>query len=337
LAGQIPNVSGIVCLETLNFSGNQLNTTNGPQVFATQSCLTTMDLSNNKFSGPPPNLTTMSLQYLDLSNNKFFGPPPNLTTMPLQYLDLSMNQFHGPIIFESIFNIQTSNNLTVLDLSQNNFTGPLPDISLFSGSLQQLDLSDNFFDPQQVPTWRAEFHQLQTLALRGCNLFGSFPYEVASLSQLQSINLENNNFNGTLAIENISSLKITPDGSDKRHLKYVNITNNNISNVEYDDVDILVVFTSIMLGNNPYCSGSLQTNGQRCYCSQNCSIIFGDSNKNNIEVILISTLVSGSVLTLVIVITIYLFWRSKQKQRRLLLQIHESKSICPCKVKFCPK
>jgi hypothetical protein len=40
----------------------------------------------------------------------------------------------------------------------------------------------------------------------------------------------------------------------------------------------------------------------------------GDNNKKNIEVILISTLVSGSVLTLVIVITIYLFWRSKQKQ-----------------------
>jgi hypothetical protein len=48
-----------------------------------------------------------------------------------------MNKFNGPIIFESIFNIQTSN-LTVLDLSQNNFTGTLPDISLFSNSLQQL-------------------------------------------------------------------------------------------------------------------------------------------------------------------------------------------------------
>ncbi|KAH9553232.1 hypothetical protein CY35_09G108300 [Sphagnum magellanicum] len=300
LTGQIPNFDSIEWLEEVKLSGNQLNTTNGPEGFATLPFLITLDLSNNKFSGPPPNLTTMSLQYLNLS----------------------MNKFDGPIIVESIFNIQTSN-LRLLDQSQNNFSGPLPNISLFSDTLQQLDLSDNFFDPQQVPTLRAEFHQLQTLALRGCNLFGSFPYEVASLPQLQSINLENNNFNGTLAIENISSLKITPDGSDKRHLKYVNITNNNISNVEYDDVDILVVITSIMLENNPYCSRSLQTNGQRCYCSQNCSVIFGDSNKKNIEVVLISTLVSGSVLTLVIVITIYLFWRSKRKQRHLLLQLHE--------------
>jgi len=51
----------------------------------------------------------------------------------------------------------------------------------------------------------------------------------------------------------------------------------------------------------------------------------GENNKKNIEVILISTLVSGGVLTLVIVITIYLFWRSKREQQYLLLQIHESK------------
>jgi preprotein translocase subunit SecF len=62
----------------------------------------------------------------------------------------------------------------------------------------------------------------------------------------------------------------------------------------------------------------------------------GDNDKKNIEMILIFTLVSGSVLTLVIVITIYLFWKSKQKQRYLLLQIHESNKICPCKINFHP-
>ncbi len=51
----------------------------------------------------------------------------------------------------------------------------------------------------------------------------------------------------------------------------------------------------------------------------------GDDNKKNIEVILISTLVSGSIVILVIVITIYLFWRNKRKQQYLLLQIQESK------------
>jgi hypothetical protein len=158
LTGQIPNVTGISCLETLKLSGNQLNSTNGHQGLEALECLTTLDLSNNKFSGPAPILTTNSLQYLNLSMNKFDGLP---------YL-------------------QTSN-LTVLDLSQNNFNGTLPNMSLFSNSLQQLDLSDNLFDPQQVPTWLLQLSQLQTLALRGCGLFGSFPYTMASLPQLQSM------------------------------------------------------------------------------------------------------------------------------------------------------
>jgi hypothetical protein len=139
-------------------------------------------------------------------------------------------------------------------------------------------------------------------------------------------NLDNNNLNGTLAIGNISSLKRKlPNGFNDGLLNFLTITNNSISNVEYNNSDIIDVITTIMLANNSYCSGSLQTNGQRCYCSQNCSITFGDNNKKTIEVVLISTLVSGSVLTLVIVITIYLFWRSKREQRYLLLQIHESK------------
>jgi H+/Cl- antiporter ClcA len=46
---------------------------------------------------------------------------------------------------------------------------------------------------------------------------------------------------------------------------------------------------------------------------------------NTRKVIIISTIVSGIVLALVIAITTCLFWRSRQRQRYLLLQLHESK------------
>jgi hypothetical protein len=49
------------------------------------------------------------------------------------------------------------------------------------------------------------------------------------------------------------------------------------------------------------------------------------SNNNTRKVIIISTVVSGIVLALVIVITTCLFWRSRQRQRYQLLQLHESK------------
>jgi hypothetical protein len=119
LTGQIPNVSGLLFLEIIKLSGNQLNSTNigpyGIYGLTSQECLTT----------------------LDLSNNKFFGPPPLLLSMSLQYVNLSMNSFDGDMILQWIFPV-TPSNLTVLDLSQNNFNGTLPNMSLFSNSLQQL-------------------------------------------------------------------------------------------------------------------------------------------------------------------------------------------------------
>jgi Leucine-rich repeat (LRR) protein len=60
-------------------------------------------------------------------------------------------------------------------------------------------------------------------------------------------NLDNNNFSGALAIGNISSLIMKlPNGSTNGHLKYLSITNNHISNVEYNYFDIIDVITIIM-------------------------------------------------------------------------------------------
>jgi len=103
-----------------------------------------------------------NLSHQDLSNNKFSGPQPSLGAPFLQYLNLSMNSFDGDVVAQLFFS-QEPENLTVLDLSHNNFNGTLPDMSLFSSSLQQLDLSDNLFDSQEVPSWLLGFHQLQTL------------------------------------------------------------------------------------------------------------------------------------------------------------------------------
>jgi hypothetical protein len=56
-----------------------------------------------------------------------------------------------------------------------------------------------------------------------------------------------NNFSGGLAIARISSLIMKfPNGSNDGHLKYLIITNNHISNVEYNYFDIIDVITIIM-------------------------------------------------------------------------------------------
>ncbi|CAM6008850.1 unnamed protein product [Sphagnum balticum] len=331
--GTIPGFTNPWGLQQIDLSGNQL--TGAIPNFGNTRWLDTLKLSGNQLSGPSPvfldststglaNLTFLTT--LDLSNNLMLsGSPPDLTTMPmLQYLNLSMNKFGGPIEPASIFN--PSSNLKVLDLSRNNFSGPLPDFGLFSTSLQQLDLSYNGFNSPQVPTWLSGFNQLQTLALSGCGLIGSFPYQLASsFPQLQTMNLDNNNFNGTLYIGNISGLsRKLPNGTIDGHLQSLNLTETDISYVDYNSSDITDVTTTIILENSTYCSKtSLQTNGQRCYCAQNCFVILDTSNNNTRKVILISTITSGIVLALIIAITTCLFWKSRQRQRYLLLQLHE--------------
>jgi Leucine-rich repeat (LRR) protein len=196
-SGPIPEFTNLGNLQKLDLSGNQF-TGNIPNL-GSMKWLQSLKLSGNQLSGqspefldsstPPQGLANLTaLTTLDLSNNQMLsGPPPDLTTMPnFQYLNLSMNNFDGHIDPASIFN--QSSNLKVLDLSRNNFNGPLPNMSLFSTSLQQLDLSYNGFNSSQVPTWLFGLNKLQTLALSGCGLIGSFPYKLtSSLAQLQTM------------------------------------------------------------------------------------------------------------------------------------------------------
>ncbi|CAK9264221.1 unnamed protein product [Sphagnum jensenii] len=152
------------------------------------------DLSNNQFSGNLPNLGGASwLQTVQISNNKLTGPSPRfydpgtgygfVNMTELNTMNLSSNYFNGSIIPTSIFN--TSANLAVLDLSLNNFTGLLPDLSTFSNSLTQLNLSFNSFNPEPYPAWVKGFNQLSMLSLKRNGLSGPFPYDLASLPNLE--------------------------------------------------------------------------------------------------------------------------------------------------------
>jgi hypothetical protein len=51
-----------------------------------------------------------------------------------------------------------------------------------------------------------------------------------------------------------------------------------------------------------------------------------DSRGNNLQVIIISTTISVVILSLVIAIGGWIFWKNKQKNRYELIQIQQSKS-----------
>ncbi|KAH9553245.1 hypothetical protein CY35_09G109000 [Sphagnum magellanicum] len=303
IVGTLPSAIGnLTNLVILSLTRNPGLTGPIPQEIDNLAVLQILDLHDNNFNGTIPDFTNLgNLQELDLSGNQLTGAIPNFGSMKwLQTLKLSGNQLFGPSpVFLDGSSSQGLANLTALatlDLSNNLLLfGPPPDLTTMP-TLQYLDLSYNGFNSPQVPTWIFGFNQLQTLALSGCGLIGSFPYQLASsLPQLQTMNLDNNNFNGTLYIGNISSLnRKLPNGTIDGHLQSLNLTKTYISYVDYNSSDITDVITTIILENSTYCSEtSLQTNGQRCYCAQNCFVIPDTSNNNTRKVIIISTIVSG--------------------------------------------
>ncbi|CAK9866644.1 unnamed protein product [Sphagnum jensenii] len=340
LSGNIPKeIGNLTSLATLNLSNNDLNGSIPAALFIPgtipnrvafrQPALQQIDLSNNKLSGNIPNLGRANwLQSVKISNNKLTGPsppfydpgtdygfvnmtdlntidlsenalvgsPPNLSAISrLQFVNLSSNHFNGSIIPTSIFN--TSANLAVLDLSHNNFTGLLPNLSAFSNSLTQLDLSFNSFNP------------------------GPFPYDLASLPNLEILELDNNAINGTLDINGIRNLGNTLlNGSTTSHLQILSIQFNNITNVDYSPENITNITTIFKLQGNPYCTSNKQSNGQRCYCNQICLLLSGQNIR---QVIIISTTICVVILSLVIAIGGWIFWKNKQKNRYELIQIQE--------------
>ncbi|CAK9866651.1 unnamed protein product, partial [Sphagnum jensenii] len=317
-------------LQQIDLSNNKLSG-NVPNLGGA-NWLQSVKISNNKLTGPSPpfydpgtgygfvNMT--ELNTIDLSENELVGAPPNLTAIwRLQSVNLSSNYFNGSIIPTSIFN--TSANLTVLDLSHNNFTGLLPDLSTFSNSLTQLDLSFNSFNPEPYPAWLRDFNQLSMLALKRNGLLGTFPYDLANLPKLEILELDNNTFNGTLHINDIGHLGNTLSYGSTTSLQTLSIQFNNIINVDDYPENITNITTVFMLQGNPYCTSSKQSNVQKCYCNQICLLLSDNSRRNIRQVIIISTTICVVILSLVIAIGGWIFWKNKQKNRYELIQIQE--------------
>jgi hypothetical protein len=136
--------------------------------------------------------------------------------------------------------------------------------------------------------------------------------------------LNNNAINGTLDINGIRHLGNTLLNGN---LQILSIQFNNIINVDgYSPENITTITTVFMLQGNPYCTSNKQSNGQRCYCHQICLLLSDNSRQNIRQVIIISTTICVVILSLVIAIGGWIFWKNKQKNRYELIQIQQSKS-----------
>ncbi|KAM3394303.1 hypothetical protein P3S68_003305 [Capsicum galapagoense] len=171
------------------------------------SSLQILSLWKNNLSGFLPreigNLTKM--QILQLSGNKLIGKIPKEISnlVELEKLDLSLNSFSGPLDME-IFNISR---LRIIELSLNNLSGSLPpNMCSILPNIEELFLGGLTNLVGTIPHSISNCSKLTKLELSDNKLTGLIPNSLGYLTNLQFLNLGENNFTSDSSLSFLTSL-----------------------------------------------------------------------------------------------------------------------------------
>ncbi|TVU51398.1 hypothetical protein EJB05_02827 [Eragrostis curvula] len=196
----------------------------------------------NQLSGTIPSQifnSNMKLIHLLLDNNNFSGSIPSTLGLlsPLEVLRFDNNhQLTGSVPS----NINNLTKLAELHMENNNLTGPLPDLTGMI-ALSFVGMSNNSFNASNVPAWFTTLPSLTSLYLENLRVVGELPQALFSLPAIQTLRFRGNNLNGTLNI-----------GADfSTQLQLIDLRDNQITQYttggsKYNN--------KLMLSGNPICT-----------------------------------------------------------------------------------
>ncbi|GLJ41219.1 hypothetical protein SUGI_0853250 [Cryptomeria japonica] len=218
-----------------------------------------LNLSYNILEGRLPPILSVTLLTVDLRNNRLSGPLP-LPSPSLQVLDLSHNDFTG-VIPSQIGSIppQLGNlsHLHVLDLSQNNLSGSIPpELEKLASGMAQVESSTVQSENGTPAYYKEEISVanketklvyvdsilllITCIDLSANQLSGIIPPTIGTLNALHILNISRNNLSGEIPhtfgmLEQIESLDLSynklkgkiPMEMQNLHFLAVSIMSNN--------------------------------------------------------------------------------------------------------------
>ncbi|KAK4275582.1 hypothetical protein QN277_018638 [Acacia crassicarpa] len=203
--GQLSDFSNFRNLHLLDLSKNKLKESI-PDWIGQLDGLAELDLSHNSFHGCFPSnlMNSSSLRYFDISFNDLSGTLPKILGQkefggrPIREMYMSSNKFKGQLP-------RVSPTVQVLDLANNSFSGPLSSLlcqrsESYPYSLDYLDLSNNYLT-QELPDCWTNWTRLRHIFLGNNQLVGQVPLAMgSSLQSLRALDLQNNGFSGDVPL-----------------------------------------------------------------------------------------------------------------------------------------
>ncbi|KAF7845292.1 receptor-like protein 7 [Senna tora] len=244
------------------------NSINGsiPSSLFTLPLLETIQLSSNKFSqlGEFSNVTSSKLNTLDLSSNNLAGPIPRsiFKLRSLSSLQLSSNKFNGSVLLDMIGDLR---NLTTLDLSYNNLS---IDVNISDAHLSSFPNMSNLklacCKLKSFPDFLRYQSKLTSLDLSNNQIEGTIPNWIWKLENLGNLNLSSNaltdlerpsqNISSRLVLLDLHSNQLRgPISVFPQYAAYLDYSNNSFSSIIPDDIgDYLSVTIFLSLSNNSF-------------------------------------------------------------------------------------